>query len=62
MALGFHVEFTLPEAITFVGVKRSSLATTIAKLKEQESELAKDVVSAEAMVQELRELSTCAPR
>lgn len=62
VALGFHVEFTLPEAISFVGVKRSSLATTIVKLKEQETELARDVVSAEAMVQELRELSPCAAR
>lgn len=57
VALGFHVEFTLPEAISFADVKRSRLASTVATLKERESEVANDLASAEAMIQELRALA-----
>ena len=57
MALGFHVEFTLPEAISFADVKRASLTSAVAKLKENEAEVARDIVSAESMVEELRSLA-----
>ena len=57
MALGFHVEFTLPEALSFADVKRTSLATAVAKLREHEAEVARDIVSAESMVQELRSVA-----
>lgn len=57
VALGFHVEFTLSEAISFSDVKRSSLASSVANLKEREAGVAKDVVLAESMVQELRALA-----
>ncbi|CAN0012624.1 unnamed protein product, partial [Laminaria digitata] len=57
VALGFHVEFTLPEALSFADVKRTSLNSAVAKLREQEAEVARDIVSAESMVQELRSLA-----
>lgn len=57
VALGFHVEFNLPEALSFADVKRASLATALAKLREHEAEVARDVVSAESMVRELRSLA-----
>lgn len=57
VALGFHVEFTLSEAISFADVKRSILASSVSKLKKREADIAKDVVLAESMVQELRALA-----
>ncbi|CAN0119048.1 unnamed protein product [Hapterophycus canaliculatus] len=56
VALGFHVEFTLPEAISFADVKRSSLASTTAKLRKSEAEIARDISSAESMIRDLRAL------
>lgn len=56
VALGFHVEFTLPEAISFADVKRSSLAKAVAELGDREAEVARDIVSAESMIQDLRTL------
>lgn len=56
VALGFHVEFTLPEAVSFADVKRSSLAKTVAKLGDREAEVARDIVSAESMIRDLRAL------
>lgn len=51
------MEFTLPEAISFADVKRASLTSAVAKLKENEAEVARDIVSAESMVEELRSLA-----
>ena len=62
VALGFHVEFTLTEAISFSDVKRASLSKTVVNLKEREYEVASDVVSAEAIILELRRLSASAIR
>ncbi|CAN0505260.1 unnamed protein product [Ectocarpus sp. 12 AP-2014] len=56
VALGFHVEFTLPEAISFADVKRSSLASAAAKLRDSEAEVARDIASAESMIRDLRAL------
>lgn len=56
VALGFHVEFTLPEAISFADVKRSSLASTTAKLRKAEADIARDISSAESMIRDLRAL------
>lgn len=57
VALGFHVEFTLPEAMSFSDVKRNSLGSALAKVATREAEIAQDLVSAESMVQELRALA-----
>lgn len=57
VALGFHVEFTLPEAISFADVKRSSLTSTVTKLRDREAEVARDIVSAESMIRDLRSLA-----
>lgn len=51
------MEFTLPEAVSFADVKRSSLARMVEKLKEGGAEVARDVASAELMIQELRALA-----
>ncbi|CAN0366298.1 unnamed protein product, partial [Ectocarpus sp. 13 AM-2016] len=56
VALGFHVEFTLPEAISFADVKRSSLANAAAKLRDSGAEVARDIASAESMIRDLRAL------
>eukprot|EP00752_Nemacystus_decipiens_P012790 g11326.t1 len=57
VALGFHVEFTLPEAISFADVKRISLTGALSKLRDRESEVARDIVSAESMIRDLRALA-----
>lgn len=56
VALGFHVEFTLPEAISFADVKRTSLTSALSKLRDREAEVAGDIVSAESMIRDLRAL------
>eukprot|EP00903_Cladosiphon_okamuranus_P005696 g5657.t1 len=57
VALGFHVEFTLPEAISFADVKRTSLTGALSKLRDREAEVARDIVSAESMIRDLRNLA-----
>lgn len=57
VALGFHVEFTLPEAVSFAGVKRSKLRQEAEKLKEREAGVKRDVASASMLIQELRALA-----
>lgn len=57
VALGFHVEFTLPEAISFADVKQTSLTGALSKLKDREAEVARDIVSAESMIRDLRALA-----
>lgn len=57
VALGFHVEFTLSEAITFAGVKRTKLKQEVQKLKEREAVVARDVGSAQILVQQLRAIA-----
>lgn len=56
VALGFHVEFTLPEAKSFASIKRDRLSLTLDRLKERETEIAQDVDSAEALLRSLRNL------
>lgn len=57
VALGFHVEFTLPEAISFADVKRTSLTGALTTLRDREAEVARDIVSAESMIRDLRALA-----
>lgn len=57
VALGFHVEFTLSEAITFAGVKKTKLKQEVQKLKEREAAVARDVASAQILVEQLRALA-----
>lgn len=57
VALGFHVEFTLPEAVSFSASKKSSLKRAAEKLKEREAEVNADLASAVSMVEELRTLA-----
>lgn len=57
MALGFHVEFTLPEAISFAGVKRSKLSREVDQLKEREADVKRDLTSAELLIEELQKLA-----
>lgn len=57
VALGFHVEFTLPEAVEFAGKKKSSLTSLAETLKEREADVSKDLESATSMIQELRALA-----
>lgn len=56
VALGFHVEFTLPEAISFAGIKRSKLKQEIQKLRKHEKGVKRDVASADMLIRELRAL------
>lgn len=55
------MEFTLPEAISFADVKRSSLASAAAKLRDSEAEVARDIASAESMIRDLRALGEAVP-
>lgn len=57
VALGFHVEFTLEEAVRFAGTKKSRLTSQAQELKKREANMDKDLKTALAMIEELRALS-----
>ncbi|CAM9359489.1 unnamed protein product [Choristocarpus tenellus] len=63
VAMGFHVEFTVEEAMTFADQKKKSLTQTINGLRRLELEVEGDLKSASDMISCLRqETSTLPPR
>ncbi|CAN0179651.1 unnamed protein product [Discosporangium mesarthrocarpum] len=58
VALGFHVEFTLTEAMAFADKKKDSLGKALDRLGRQEIEVETDLQAATDMIDQLREFAS----